>query len=66
VSLRRDGTLVQVDRVGNPSFNPFFVDELKNKFNAGHPSDDVANSWTRGQSFSRAAGTRPPKLGRRR
>jgi Domain of unknown function (DUF4331) len=42
VSVRRDGTLVQVDRFGNPSFNPFFVDELKNKFNAGHPADDVA------------------------
>ena len=33
---------MQVDREGNPSFNPFFVDELKNKFNAGHPADDVA------------------------
>ena len=43
VSVRRDGTLVQVDRIGNPSFNPFFVDELKNEFNAGHPADDVAN-----------------------
>ena len=41
-SVRRDGTLVQVDRYGNPSFNPFFVDELKNTFNAGHPADDVA------------------------
>jgi hypothetical protein len=43
VSVRRDGKLVQVDRYGNPSFNPFFVDELKNQFNAGHPSDDVAD-----------------------
>jgi hypothetical protein len=42
VSVHRDGALVQVDRYGNPSFNPFFVDELKNKFNAGHPADDVA------------------------
>jgi Domain of unknown function (DUF4331) len=41
VSVRRDGTLVQVDRLGNPSFNPFFIDELKNQFNAGHPADDV-------------------------
>jgi hypothetical protein len=49
-SVRRDGMLLQVDRVGNPSFNPFFVDELKNKFNAGHPIDDVANylePWSR-------------------
>jgi hypothetical protein len=42
VSVRRDGALVQVDRIGNPSLNPFFVDELKNQFNAGHPGDDVA------------------------
>ncbi len=41
-SVHRDGKLVQVDRFGNPSFNPFFVDELKNQFNAGHPADDVA------------------------
>ena len=42
-SVRRNGELVQVDRFGNPSFNPFFVDELKNKFNAGHPADDLAD-----------------------
>ena len=42
-SVRRDGELVQVDRYGNPSFIPFFVDELKDQFNAGHPSDDVAS-----------------------
>jgi Domain of unknown function (DUF4331) len=42
-SVRRDGGLVQVDRYGNPSLNPFFVDELKDEFNAGHPADDVAN-----------------------
>lgn len=42
-SVRRDGKLVQVDREGNPSLNPFFVDELKNQFNAGQPADDVAN-----------------------
>jgi Domain of unknown function (DUF4331) len=43
VSAFGEGELVQLDRVGNPSFNPFFVDELKNEFNAGHPTDDVAN-----------------------
>jgi Domain of unknown function (DUF4331) len=41
-SVGRDGKLVQVDRYGNPSFNPFFVNELKDQFNAGHPADDVA------------------------
>jgi hypothetical protein len=50
VSVRRDGALVQVDREGNPSLNPFFVDELKNTFNAGHPAADVANyleAWSK-------------------
>jgi Domain of unknown function (DUF4331) len=42
-SVRQNGELVQVDRYGNPSFNPFFVEELKDKFNAGHPADDVAD-----------------------
>src|SRR5262249_9053586 len=42
-SVWRDGALVQVDREGNPSLNPFFVDELTNQFNAGQPIDDVAN-----------------------
>ena len=42
-SVWREGALVQVDREGNPSLNPFFVDGLKNQFNAGHPMDDVAN-----------------------
>jgi hypothetical protein len=43
VSVRREGTLVQVDRIGNASFNPFFVDGLKNEFNPGHQADDVAS-----------------------
>jgi hypothetical protein len=50
ISVRRDGTLVQVDRGGNPSFNPFFEDDLKNAFNAGQPADDVENylaPWSR-------------------
>ena len=49
-SVPRNGELVQVDRFRNPSFNPFFVDELKNKFNAGHPADDLADflePWTK-------------------
>jgi hypothetical protein len=48
-SVWRDGELVPADRYGNPSFNPFFVDELKDSFNAGQPADDVAHflePWT--------------------
>jgi Domain of unknown function (DUF4331) len=35
ISLRRDGTLVQTDREGNPSFNPILnPDDIKDEFNA--------------------------------
>ncbi|HEX6508839.1 MAG TPA: DUF4331 family protein [Chloroflexota bacterium] len=43
VSVRRDGTLVQVDRGGHPTINPFInPDEAKNEYNLGEPADDVA------------------------
>jgi len=58
-SVRRDGKLVQVDRYGNPSFNPFFVDELKNAFNAGHPADDVDNSLEPWQKLLESRGYPP-------
>ena len=44
VSVRRDGTLVQVDRGGHPTINPFLnPEQAKDPFNAQHPADDVAN-----------------------
>lgn len=44
VSLRRDGALVQVDRGGNPTINPFInPDGEKDTFNSRQPADDVAN-----------------------
>ena len=44
VSVRRDGTLVQMDRGGHPSMNPIVnPDDVKNGYNAGQPADDVAN-----------------------
>lgn len=44
ISLRRDGKLVQMDREGNPSFNPILNPEsIKNEFNATDPVDDVKN-----------------------
>ena len=44
ISLRRDGTLVQMDRGGNPTINPFInPDGEKNLFNSRQPADDVAN-----------------------
>jgi hypothetical protein len=37
-SLRRDGTLVPMDREGNPSFNPILnADDIKDQFNATDP-----------------------------
>jgi hypothetical protein len=44
ISLRRDGTLVQVDRGGHPTINPFInPDGEKNLYNSRQPADDVAN-----------------------
>jgi Domain of unknown function (DUF4331) len=51
VSVRRDGVLVQVDRGGHPTINPFINhDDVKDQFNARQPSGDVANylqPWSR-------------------
>jgi hypothetical protein len=44
ISLRRDGTLVQMDRGGHPTINPFInPDGEKNTYNSRQPADDVAN-----------------------
>lgn len=44
ISLRRDGTLVQMDRGGNPTINPFInPDGEKDLYNSRQPADDVAN-----------------------
>jgi len=51
VSVRRDGALVQVDRGGHPTINPFInPDDVKDEFNVRQPADDVANylePWSR-------------------
>jgi hypothetical protein len=62
-SVRRDGELVQVDRYGNPSFIPFFVDELKDQFNAGHPADDVAGFFEPWSTLLESRGY-PPAVAR--
>jgi hypothetical protein len=44
ISLRRDGTLVQMDRGGHPTINPFInPGGEKNLYNSRQPADDVAN-----------------------
>ena len=41
---QRDGSLVQVDRGGHPTINPFInPNNVKNTYNLGQPVDDVAN-----------------------
>jgi len=51
VSVRRDGALVQVDRGGHPTINPFVNhNDVKDQFNARQPAGDVANylqPWSR-------------------
>jgi hypothetical protein len=51
VSVRRDGELVQVDRGGHPTINPFVnPNDVKDQFNVRQPADDVANylePWSR-------------------
>lgn len=43
VGVRRDGALVQVDRGGHPTINPFINPEYaEDEYNAGHPADDLA------------------------
>ena len=44
ISLRRNGTLVQMDRGGHPTINPFInPDSEKDLYNARQPVDDVPN-----------------------
>ena len=50
VHVRRDGALVQVDRGGHPTINPFVnPNNVKNEYNLRQPADDIANYlelWT--------------------
>jgi hypothetical protein len=44
ISLRRDGLLIQMDRGGHPTINPFInPDGTKNLYNDRQPADDVEN-----------------------
>ena len=44
ISLHRDGMLVQMDRGGHPTINPFLNPESeKDLYNSRQPADDVAN-----------------------
>jgi hypothetical protein len=44
VSVRRDGEIIQVDRGGHPTINPFVnPNNIKNEYNLRRPVDDIAN-----------------------
>lgn len=44
VGVRQDGAIVQVDRGGHPTINPFVnPDNIKNEYNLRQPADDLAN-----------------------
>ena len=44
VSVRRDGEIVQVDRGGHPTINPFVnPNNVKNEYNLRQPADDLEN-----------------------
>ncbi len=66
ISLRRDGTLTQMDRGGNPTINPFInPDGEKDLYNSRQPADDVANylvlgSWWREVATKQAGGVPLP------
>ena len=61
ISRYQDGVLMQLDRGGNPTINPFInPDGEKNLFNSRQPADDVANylePWT--QILQNAGGYSP-------
>jgi hypothetical protein len=65
VSVRRDGLLVQVDRGGHPTINPFInPNDAKDDYNASQPCDDEAKCLGASRSHWKTTGTRPMRPGR--
>ena len=61
-SLRRNGTLVQMDRGGNPTINPFInPDDAKDEYNSRQPADDVANYLQPWSELLQEKGGRSPE-----
>jgi hypothetical protein len=62
ISRYQDGILMQLDRGGNPTINPFInPDGEKNLFNARQPADDVANYLGPWSTILENAGGRSPE-----
>ena len=67
ISLRRDGTLEQMDRGGHPTINPFInPDGEKNLYNSRQPADDVANYLDPWSKILENAGGYSPEAGQDR
>jgi Domain of unknown function (DUF4331) len=65
ISLRRDGELVQLERGGNPTINPFInPDGEKNLYNSRQPADDVANYLGPWSKILENSGGYPPEEAR--
>ena len=65
VSVRRDGSIVQVDRGGHPTINPFVSpNDTKNEYNRRQPVDDVANYLEIWSKFLEANGGYSPEEAR--
>jgi hypothetical protein len=66
VSVRRDGAIVQVDRGGHPTINPFVSpNNTKNEYNRRQPVDDVANYLEIWSQFLQDNGGYPAEEARR-
>ncbi|MEV4264605.1 DUF4331 family protein [Kribbella sp. NPDC049584] len=66
VGVRRDGTVVQVDRGGHPTINPFVnPNNVKNEYNLRQPVDDVANYLELWAKFLEDNGGYSPEEARR-
>jgi hypothetical protein len=64
---QRDGSLVQVDRGGHPTINPFVnPNNVKNTYNLGQPVDDVAKYLGPWSKFLEEHGGYSPRRRRRR
>jgi hypothetical protein len=62
---RRVGSLVQVDRGGHPTINPFInPNNVKNTYNLGQPVDDLANYLEPWSQFLQSHGYSSPEAAR--
>lgn len=65
VSVRRDGAIVQVDRGGHPTINPFVnPNNIKNEYNLRQPVDDLDNYLELWSEFLESNGGYSPQAAR--